>query len=525
MSAKARSATSLGSGVITLSGSKFLTLLIGTVSSMLMARLRTKTDYGTYTALLMSIRTLSVFLMMGLPNAINYFLAKSDTQEEKQRFLSVYYTFSTILSVLIGLSLFLALPWVVQFFGNPDLEHYAFFLLLCPWVYIISGSGATDHLLIAYRRTKTLAIMRVANSVALLGIIPLAELCSSFLDKSAFYIYVVLYLVAEGAFSLISYVFASRAAGGLRPSLDWKKLREVLSFSLPIGLAASVSTLNGEIDKLFVGAMHDPASLAVYDYGSRSLPFYVIPVAITSVLTPLIVRMVKEKKSEEAVFLWGRVVEFSFGILFFAAGVLMVFAPQVVTILYSEKYIDCVPIFIIFRVALIMQVTYFGMILNALGRTKFIFLSSCCSLLANILLNSFFFFCTDLGFVGLALSTILSSLCMNLTQLLATCRLIHVPFSKIMPWKKLLKTALVACAILLPAGALLKGLGFFFPALFSESAPLSLVLAVVLGVICSLLYLFLLRRYIKELWHFINSYKMADASKDTAPADAVPSAE
>lgn len=525
-----RSSGSLGGGALQLTGAKFITLLIGTVSSMMMARLRTKADFGTYTTLLMTIRTLSVFLMMGLPNAINYFLARAKTREQKQHFLSVYYTFSTALSVIIGLTLFLSLPWLVQFFGNPELSNYAYFLFICPWIYITSG--CVDHLLIAYRKTRALSLFRITNSIFLLSIILFAELFASWGWGDAFRIYVLLYVLCEGAYAAAAYFFARNYSGALRLRFDFKLLSRILAFSLPIGLASSVSTLNGEIDKLFIaGILKDPEALAVYEYGARSLPFYVIPAAITSVLTPLIVRIIKKGQTSLAVGLWNRVVEFSYGILVFAVSMLICFAPQAVELLYSEKYLDCVPVFIIFRLTLLLRVTYFGMLLNATGRTKFIFVSSCCSLAFNVALNAFFFFCTDFGTIGLALSTVLSSAAMNLTQLIATCHVTKTPFSKIMPWKQMGALTLTALSLgaigqgllqltlhvlqpLLPAAAGLAPIAAFFV------SNLSTVLAVVFGTLCTLLYLYLYRDYIKTLWKFINSFKMADASKDDDEEDA-----
>lgn len=526
---------SLAGGALSLSGSKFLTLMIGTVSSMMMARLRTQDDYGTYTALVMSIRTLSVFLMMGLPNSINYFLARAKNTAQKQHFLSVYYTFSTVLSAIIGATLVLALPWVSTFFSNPELKNYAYFLAICPWLYITEG--VVDHLLIAYGNTRALARFRVFHSVGLLSIIPLAELLGPHLDPQgrAFPVYMVFYVIAEGIFAAAAYVFARRYSGALAVRFDFKMLSRILAFSLPIGLASSVSTLNGEIDKLFIGGGDSifaalglplrgftPADLAVYEYGSRSLPFYVIPAAITSVLTPLIVRMVRGGRFDGAIRLWNRVVEFSFGILSFATAVLIAFAPQVVELLYSEKYLASVPVFIIFRLTLLLRVTYFGMLLNATGRTRFIFVSSCCSLGVNILLNSFFFFCTDLGPIGLAISTVVSSAAMNAAQLFATCRVTKSRFRDIMPWGRMGVLLMASFSLAFAGRAAMelvhKALTLVWPTL-GDTSTCKIALAVVFGIVVSAVYLLVFRKYIKMLWTYINSFKMANASTDVDEED------
>ena len=80
---------SIGSDVINLTGSKVATTLIALLSSMLLSRFRSLIEYGTYSQLLMAINLVCSVIMLGLPNCINYFLAKTEIGQERDRFLSV----------------------------------------------------------------------------------------------------------------------------------------------------------------------------------------------------------------------------------------------------------------------------------------------------------------------------------------------------------------------------------------------------------------------------------------------------
>ena len=84
--------TSIINDTIKLTISKVMSLVIAMVSSMLLSRYRTLEEYGTYSQLLMVINIMTSLLMLGLPNSINYFLSRAETEEECQRFLNVYYT-------------------------------------------------------------------------------------------------------------------------------------------------------------------------------------------------------------------------------------------------------------------------------------------------------------------------------------------------------------------------------------------------------------------------------------------------
>ena len=97
--------TSLGNETILLTFSKVTTLAITMLTSMLISRFRSFEEYGTYSQLMLVVSLFTSIFMLGLPNSINYFLARANSRSEQQKFLGVYYTLSTILSLIMGLAL------------------------------------------------------------------------------------------------------------------------------------------------------------------------------------------------------------------------------------------------------------------------------------------------------------------------------------------------------------------------------------------------------------------------------------
>ena len=95
----------VGRDAMILTSSKVLANVFSMISAMLLARVRTLSENGTYAQLTIIITLASSVIMLGLPNSINYFLAKQNTIEEKRKFLSVFYTAATILSVVMGIVL------------------------------------------------------------------------------------------------------------------------------------------------------------------------------------------------------------------------------------------------------------------------------------------------------------------------------------------------------------------------------------------------------------------------------------
>ena len=91
--------SSFMSDAVKLSVSKIIANGLMLVSAMLLARIRTLEENGTYSQLMLVINLAASIFMMGLPNSINFFLAKAERKEDQNYFLSVYYTLSTLLSL------------------------------------------------------------------------------------------------------------------------------------------------------------------------------------------------------------------------------------------------------------------------------------------------------------------------------------------------------------------------------------------------------------------------------------------
>ena len=68
----------LGADAIKISASKIISLGMTMVTTMLLSRFRTLEEYGTYSQMLLVIGLVTSVCMLGLPNCINYFLARAE---------------------------------------------------------------------------------------------------------------------------------------------------------------------------------------------------------------------------------------------------------------------------------------------------------------------------------------------------------------------------------------------------------------------------------------------------------------
>lgn len=121
------------------------------------------------------------------------------------------------------------------------------------------------------------------------------------------------------------------------------------------------------------------------------MPVTIIASALTAVLMPRLVRLLRDKEYDDAVNIWGNsirnfIYHYLFCFIRFDS-----FAPEVISLLYSDKYLPGVDVFRVYSLVLLLRVTYFGMILNSIGKTKFIFYSSILALILNVILNYIFY--------------------------------------------------------------------------------------------------------------------------------------
>lgn len=481
----------LGNSAAHLTIAKMLTLLISLVSGVLLSHFRTLEEYGTYSQIMIAITTATSFVMLGLPNSTNYFLARAESNDEKRNFLSVYYTLNTIFCVVLGAVLVVAVPFIEKYFDNSLISNFAYFLAIYPWASVTISS--ISNVLVVYDKTKLLMLINILVSAVSLISIAIIQLCDL-----TFSHYMIGFLLGNAILAITVYIIVGRLEKGIRIKLDFKLVNAIFKYSIPMGLATLVGTLNIEADKLMIGGLMDTEALAVYTNAGRELPLTMLATSLTAVLLPQLARLLKNNENEKAVQLWGSTIKLSYIAMCFFVTACIVFAPQIITLLYSEKYIGGVAVFRIYALVLLLRITYFGIILNSVGKTKFIFWSSIIALGLNVVLNYVLFFA--IGFVGPALATLISILVVNALQLIVSAKLTNVPFKRIFPWGELLKITIinavwgVACYVVL--SVLNIGVSYTH-----------IIISIVIGVVITALYLLVMRKKIIYLWRELNSEK------------------
>ena len=402
-------------GVITVS--KFAGSIISFLNIALLSRFRTLTEFGTYSEMLLTASLVIARCDLGLPYAVTYFGSRAETEEERRRFFSVFYTLDTIISIFIGIVMVLAIPLIEAYFNNPNISKYWYFLMLYPWVRIIDAT--IDNVLVILKKSVLIAAYRITYGILVFLVILTIQKLGLGFDE-----YVMAYTGLLVLLMFAAYFLVSKNLGGIRPAFDKKTFKSIMKYAIPIGLASAVGMINIEFDKFIIGHFCNEDEMAIYANASKALPVALIAGSISMVLMPTIIRKVSEGKDSEAAEMWGNAIVVSLDILMTIVFALIIFAPEVIEFIYSEKYLAGTSIFRIYSTGYLLECTYWGTMLNAKGKTKYILYGSIGACIINIILDLTLF--RFFGMRGPAIATVISQSCMVAYQFILSKRVLNV---------------------------------------------------------------------------------------------------
>ena len=484
--------TSVGKNTVILTGSKIFVSMLGIITAMLLARFRTLEEYGTYSQIIMIADLVSSILLLGLPNSINYFLSKEETTEGRQKFLSVYYTLSTIMTVVIAIFLLMAVPMIIQYFNNPLIRNFAYIFVIYPWASLMINS--LSNACIVYGRVTKLLYFSLAQSIIVLLILVMTKMMSL-----SFRVYMYFYMASLSGFAIIGILWVRNFSGKIKFNLNIKIIQEIFKFSVPIGMASVVGTINIQLDKFVIGRFFSTEQYAIFTNASRELPVTLIATSLTAVLLPPLVKLLNKENKKEAVELWGYAANISFCFMVLIVGGFLVFAPDIMSLFYSEKYVtlEGIKVFRVYTLILLFRSIYWGIFLNALGKTKFILYSSILTLIFNFIGNIVFYYL--FGFIGPAVSSLLVIGIMAFIQLKFTGRLLEISLKEILPWKNLIINVLQIVII---------GVGFSilkYRIFICNNRIISIIVSISMGIIWTVVYGIINYNSLKISWKRLNN--------------------
>ena len=364
---------------------------------VILARYLSVDDFGKYQQLLLVVGIFGVIFSMGIPVAISYFHGQANSFSKK---VSVYKRFfiSQLLLVLLGVILFYFSSGILaKEFKN---EYFNTFVVLLSILIVTNTSlelfknlsTVTNNLKNYLIITSTIQLISIF--VNILIVINTQEIFWVLFTTAFFNTLVFIYLIKQN----LKYFLVKNS----------KKIisKTESKYILAMGSVALVSVFNGYMDQIMVSMMLSIKEYSNLKIGAFQIPFIgIVTGSLLTVMIPIISNHYRKKEYDAIVDIWKLSIEKASILLVPIVIFCLVFANEIITSFFGDKFIGAVIIFQVYMFQWLRAVVIFGGVMGAIGLEKELFRNTVLITILNIVLN--YILILEFGVIGAAIATTL----------------------------------------------------------------------------------------------------------------------
>lgn len=408
---------------------KLITTALGLITTRLLSEHLSVHDYGTYSQILLIVSTVASFTIFGMMDGMNYFYCRESDTQKREAYTATIFVSQLVLGTLAGALVMLLSAPLCAYFDNPDIKGLLIFAATLPTLQNLLW--VLQVLIVSVGEARTLALRNFIVSVVRLATV--ICLIKTIKNVALFLMVTVLLDIAQ---LLFFFIILRKSKCYIRPSkADFRLFGEILKYCAPMAIFIIVNSLNRDMDKYLVSIMTDTETLALYSNASKQLPFDIIMSSFGTVLVPHIIKFFSKNNKLEASRLCKLYLEIAYistGILCFAA---LSAAPQLMKLLYSNKYTAGLSIFCVYILVDFLRVTNLTVILSSAGKTKLLMLLGTGTMIVNALMNLLLF--NVMGLIGPAIATLIVTAAVGMIMLYYDAKVLDARISKLFNLKYL----------------------------------------------------------------------------------------
>lgn len=405
----------------------------------LLARLLSKEEFGLLSFALLTYLSVSTLSQLGLPNSIFYYLGIVPAASHRTLVL----LFSRILFYIgIGASILLILiGWIAS------LRGYHVLGLLVPMAFLGLLELPTLHIqnvLIGVGRAKMAAMVTILFSVALFAAMVVPAVFGLPIEAIAYAL--VGYGVIRVLVSVRCFADCLWTADGDLPS---GMMRQVIAYSVPLGVADILWKVNQFIDKYVVMFLLPVVAFAEYSVGAWEIPLVpMIAASVSAVMMPQLVELYLRRDKTSLLDLLSRSITKVSLIVLPLMVLLVIISRDLMVALFSRQYAGAGIVFAVYTLTLFQRVTDYSAVLRAINRTGAVTRWAAATALLNLVLSVPFVLW--MGMVGAAVATLVATIVSWVYILVVTSWVLNIPFARVFPFRFYGRTLLVAVAAAFP---------------------------------------------------------------------------
>jgi O-antigen/teichoic acid export membrane protein len=328
---------------------------------MVLARVLLPASYGTFKQAWLLSNTLYLVLPLGLNQSLVYFVPREP--EKKRLWESHALVLTTLLGALAAALLVSLGPLAASAFHNAELGELMPLVAACTGFKLAASSF--DLAWMAEGRIKESALVRVLSE----AFYTVCMLAGALLTRTVAGAFVG---VAIATFAKALACWIALAGKGVR--ISGPELRRQLSYALPFGAAFALVIPQQQFHSYLVSASVTAAAFAVYSVGCFQLPIIdMLYTPVSEILQLGIAEHDARGDNRGALHLFREAVA-RLSFVFVPTMVLLgIAAPELIRFLFTDRYLDAVPIFRLAIVSIPMSALPLEGVMRARAQNSFMF--------------------------------------------------------------------------------------------------------------------------------------------------------
>ena len=430
--------------IIILIYGRAFSFILSLIIPLFLTRLLVKDDYGSYQQLVMIYAIVQAILLFGMPQSLLYYFPRKEVSDRPALIKQTWGIL--IISGLVAITLFTLASQIMES-AFPDHHLQPFIFLLGIYIGIMLSVMPLQNLLILEDKETTAMWSMIGFTLIDIIILPSA----AWYDPTTLGMVYGIILTSIIKFLIVIIYIYKNYLNKIEARESY--YREQLAYGIPVGLIAMIYVININIDKYMVGLFFSSSVFAVYYLGSLWAPIFGwITQSASQVITPRMSKAHKEGNLSEIKELYRSSIS-KLALFFIPSTIFLIFmAEPLIVILFTETYIDSVPIFMIYLILLPTYSVNLSWILMASGQTKFLLKLALSMSIINIILSYWLLMTLegDNRLLGIPFSTVLVTWLSTIVVMNRSLAILGSSFLETYPLKEIWLTAAISLVAALP---------------------------------------------------------------------------
>ncbi len=407
---------------------------------MVLSRVFTLEEFGTYKQLFLIYATLFGIAQVGMAESLYYFLPVK--ARRGGGYVMNTLLMMTVVGMLCLLGMWLGQAYLARLLNNPDLLEYIPYVGLYLLFMLLS---VVLEIIMTVKKQHKSASLTFAFSDLLRAICIVAPVLM-FADMHW------LMLGAVG-FAIMRFGATLAYVGkefGRTLRRDGPLMRKHLGYALPFGLAGLIEVAQVNLHMYAVSYYFDVVTFAIYAVGCLQVPL--IDFLSTSTSNVMMVNMREKVISKDlpaVLNIWLDTTRKLALIFFPLVFGLLVIAHELIVMLFTSTYEASVPIFMVWTVSMLFGGILTDGVLRVFAETRFLILQNLVHL--ALMVSMIHFFLMTFGVLGAVLVTLLTTFLIKVFSLWRIKHILGVSTAQLLPWKSLGNAVAIAALASVPA--------------------------------------------------------------------------